>query len=111
MAHEVFNKDTLLDLMVNGVPLFIHLFFIGVILALPYFGFDGLAAIQSFGLLVASALFLTVLSYVAAKAITESENNAEVYVPGQATVEGSKPLTEREEDRVWEEESEGDQSR
>lgn len=109
MANEVFNRDTLLDLVVNGVPWFIHVFFIGVFLLLPYFGFEGLESILAFGILVVSTISLTILSYIGAKAITRGEREAEVYVPGQANVEGSVPLTQREEDRIWEEEAEGDE--
>lgn len=97
MANTVFDKETLLDLLVNGIPLFIMLFFIGVFVAIPVFGFAGIEAGLQFGIVGLSFIALTVLSYIVGKAITLAEENETVYMPGQATVEGSKPLKEREE--------------
>lgn len=97
MANEVFKRETLLDLVVNGVPLFILLFFTVFFLALPVFGFGGLEAWLHFAIVVVSFVSLAILSYVAAIAIVRAEESGPVYLPGQANVEGSKPLEEREE--------------
>lgn len=97
MATKVFDKETLLDLLVNGVPLFILLFFIGVFLALPAFGLGGLATGLQFAIVVLSFVALAVLTYLTGKAVSTAEKTGTVYMPGQATVRGSKPLEEREE--------------
>lgn len=98
MANEVFKRETLLDLVVNGVPLFILLFFTVFFLALPVFGFGGLEAWLHFAIVVVSFVSLAILSYVAAIAIVRAEESGPVYLPGQANVEGSNPLEEREEE-------------
>lgn len=97
MSDTVFNKETLLDLLVNGIPLFILLFFLGVFVALPVFGFGGIEAGLQFGIVAVSFIALTILTYLVGNAITVAEDSGTVYMPGQATVVGSKPLEEREE--------------
>lgn len=97
MANEVFKRETLLDLVVNGIPLFILLFFTVFFLALPVFGFGGIEFWLHLGIIVASFVSLVVLSYLAAIAIVRAEESDTVYVPGQANVEGSKPIKERED--------------
>lgn len=97
MSDTIFDKETLLDLLVNGIPLFILLFFLGVFVALPTFGFGGIEAGLQFGIVAVSFIALTILTYLVGKAITVAENNGTVYMPGQATVVGSKPIEEREE--------------
>lgn len=105
MAREIFKRDTLLDLVVNGVPLSILFFFILFFLALPVFGFGGIEAWLHFAVVVVSFVSLAILSYVAAVAIVRAEEKVPVYLPGQANVEGSKPLEEREEALEREEEA------
>lgn len=110
MASTVFNKETLLDLVVNGIPLFIMLFFVGVFVALPVFGFGGLEAWLQFGIVVLSFVALAILTYVTGKAITIAEETGTVYMPGQANVEGSKPLEEREEALTRDEEESNEEA-
>lgn len=98
MANTVFDRETLLDLLVNGIPLFILLFFLGIFIALPVFGFGGIEAGLQLGVVGVSFIALAVLTYLVGKAISVAEKNGTVYMPGQATVEGSKPLEEREEE-------------
>jgi hypothetical protein len=102
MANKVFDKETLLDLIVNGVPLFILLFFIGIFAVLPYFGSSGLATGLQYAIVALSFVALGVLTYLAAVAIAGSEIGNDVYLPGQASVEGAKPIEEREQERIWE---------
>jgi hypothetical protein len=96
METKVFDRETLLDLVVNGVPLFILLFFVGLFLVLPAFGMDGLATGLQMGIIIGSFVALLILTYVVGKAISVAEKTGTVYMPGQANVEGSKPLEERE---------------
>lgn len=112
MENKVFDKETLLDLVVNGVPLFILLFFFAVFIALPYFGFSGLATIQQLLIVGLSFVGLAILTYIAAKKIAGTEKEGTDYLPGQANVPGSKPLEEREEEREREYygEAEGEES-
>jgi hypothetical protein len=98
MANEIFDRETMLDLVVNFIPLFIILFFtIGFIFFNP-FGFESLTSGIQFGLLIAPFILLAILTYISGKAIAGSEKNYTVYLPGQATVTGAKPLHEHEEE-------------
>ena len=98
MANTVFDRETLLDLIVNGVPLFILLFFFVAFLLVPSFGYSGLEMLVQLLIVGASFVALAFLTYVAAKKIAGSEKENTNYLPGQANVPGSKPLDEREAD-------------
>ncbi|MFB6096777.1 MAG: DUF6684 family protein [Haloferacaceae archaeon] len=97
MANTVFDRETLLDLIVNGVPLFILLFFLVAFVLVPSFGTAGIEMIVQLLIVAASFVALAVLTYIAAVKITGSEKSGTSYLPGQANVPGSKPLDEREE--------------
>lgn len=96
MTDEIFDRETMLDLVVNFIPLFIILFFtIGFLFFNP-FGFDSLNSGIQFGLLIAPFILLAILTYISGKAIAGSEKNYTVYLPGQATVTGAEPLHEHD---------------
>jgi hypothetical protein len=92
MATETFDRETLLDLVVNVIPLFIILFFTVAFVLFNPFGFEPLASGIQFGLLVAPFVLLAILTYISGKAISSAEKNTPVYLPGQATVAGASPL-------------------
>lgn len=96
MANKLFDKDTVLDLTVNVIPLFIIVFFIVGFAVYPAFGTDLLPSAVQFGLLVVPFVMLTVLTYVSGKAVSAAEKTATVYPAGQATVPGAEPLHESE---------------
>ncbi|WP_232701317.1 DUF6684 family protein [Halobacterium wangiae] len=74
MNSSVFDKDTLLDLTVNIVPLFILAFFIVGYLVVNPWGFDNpLLVVVSHGLMLFTFLALAVLTYVAAVKIEGGE--------------------------------------
>ncbi|KAB1189021.1 MULTISPECIES: DUF6684 family protein [Haloferax] len=110
MASKTFDKDTILDLTVNMVPLVIILFFVvGFALVNP-FGFDSLTTGLQYGIMVGSFILLAALTYLSGKAIAGSEHTSTVYPPGQATVPGVKPLHEEhaEAEAELEEPNDGD---
>ena len=92
MANEIFDRETRLDLLVNIIPLFILAFFIVAFLVFAPFGIDPLTSSIQFGLIAIPFVLLTVLTYFAGRAVAGSENNAPVYLPGQASVRGAEPL-------------------
>jgi len=94
MANKIFDRDTLLDLTVNVVPLFIIAFFVVAFAVLSPFGIDPLASSIQFGLLAVPFVLLAILTYFAGRAVAGSEQSGEVYLPGQAGVRGAKPLEE-----------------
>jgi hypothetical protein len=89
---EIFDRETILDLVVNFIPLFIIFFFIVAFLLFNPFGVEPLASGIQFGLLVAPFVLLAILTYISGKAISGAEKGFTVYLPGQATVTGAKPL-------------------
>lgn len=72
-----FDKDTLLDLTVNVIPLGIILFFIGAFAVVPAFGVDPVFSGMQFALMIAMFLLLAVLTYYAGKAIEGAEDEGE----------------------------------
>lgn len=100
MATRIFDRETILDLTVNIVPLFIILFFVVGFAVVNPFGFDPMASGIQFALLVAPFVLLAVLTYISGKAIAGAEKRHDVYIPGQATVTGEQPLEhDADEDR------------
>ena len=83
-----FEKDTLLDLTVNVIPLGIILFFIGAFAVVPAFGVDPVFTTLQFALMISMFLLLAVLTYYAGKAIEGSEeatDHAAIEEPNSAT--------------------------
>ncbi|MFB6196325.1 MAG: DUF6684 family protein [Haloplanus sp.] len=97
MSTKVFDRDTLLDLTVNFIPLFIILFFIVGYAVYDPFGVDTVPRILQYVLLVAPFVLLAILTYLSGKAIATTEKTDPVYMPGGATVEGAEPIEEHEE--------------
>ncbi|MFB6107849.1 MAG: DUF6684 family protein [Haloplanus sp.] len=98
MAEKIFDRETLLDLLVNFVPLFILVFFIVGYTVYDPFGFDPLISTLHYVLLVMPFLMLALLTYLSGKAISKADmSDVDVYVPGAATVDDAKPIEERME--------------
>ena len=74
MALFGFEKDTLLDLTVNIIPLGILFFFIVAFAVFPAFGTDPVFSGLQFALIISMFLLLTVLTYYAGKAVENAEN-------------------------------------
>lgn len=72
-----FEKDTLLDLTVNVIPLGIILFFIGAFALVNPFGLDPVFSGLQFALMVSMFGLLAVLTYYAGKAIEGAEHAAD----------------------------------
>ena len=69
MSHPVFNRETMLDISVNIIPLFILAFFIGVFLFTSPWPPSLLMTVVALGLHVVPLVLLALLTYVAAKYI------------------------------------------
>ncbi|WP_193570577.1 DUF6684 family protein [Halorubellus sp. JP-L1] len=69
MAQRVFTKDTMLDLVVNIIPLGILAFFIGLFVLAGPFSWDPLYSTLMLGIIGGSFVLLTVLTYFSAIAI------------------------------------------
>lgn len=79
MAREIFDRETMLDLTVNIIPLFIILFFIVGFAVFAPFGFEpaGLGTIMQYVLLLFPFVALAVLTYLSAKVIVRDERAQE----------------------------------
>jgi len=98
MSTKVFDRDTLLDLTVNFIPLFIILFFIVGYVVYNPFGVDSVARILQYALLITPFVLLALLTYLSGKAIATAEKTSTMYLPGGSTVDGAEPIEERHEE-------------
>lgn len=69
MVESVFNKETLLDLSVNVIPLGIMAFFLILFVGFGAWGGSMLIEVVSWGLVVVPFVGLAVLTYLAARKI------------------------------------------
>lgn len=77
MTEKVFDRETLLDLTVNVIPLGILLFFVAAFALVNPWGIDSVVSGLQFAIVGSTAVLLTVLTYYAGKAISKAENEAE----------------------------------
>jgi hypothetical protein len=98
MARKVFDRETLLDLTVNFIPLFILLFFIVGYVVYNPFQFGSTERILQYVLLGAPFVLLAILTYLSGKAIASTEKDSPVYMPGAATVDGAEPIEDEHEE-------------
>jgi len=98
MQSETFDRETILDLMVNFIPLGIILFFIGTFAVFAPWGFELMPSGLMFAVMGIMFHALLVLTYLSAKAIAGDEKRATVYAQGQAGLEGATPLHELEDE-------------
>jgi len=71
-----FEKETLLDLTVNMIPLGILLFFIAAFAIVPAFGVDPVFTAMQFAIMGTMFVGLAILSYYTGKAIEGAEEQA-----------------------------------
>ncbi|QSG02140.1 DUF6684 family protein [Natranaeroarchaeum sulfidigenes] len=73
MSREIFDRDTLLDLTVNFIPLGILALFIALYVVFNPWGWDPLFSTLQFGLITITFVLLAVLTYLSGKAIEGDE--------------------------------------
>ncbi|MWG36448.1 DUF6684 family protein [Halomarina oriensis] len=97
MAPDVFDRETMLDLSVNVIPLFIILFFVVVFAVISPFGYALVPTTIQMALLIVPFVGLAILTYYSGKAIAQSEAELEAReraVAGASEVESSDEETE-----------------
>ena len=77
MSPKTFDRETLLDLTVNAIPLGILAFFIVAFALVNPFGWDTLVSTLQFAIIGVTGLLLSILTYYAGKAISEAEAEME----------------------------------
>lgn len=73
MSRELFDRETLLDLTVNFIPLAILGFFFLLYVFVNPWGFDPLYSTLQFGIILGIFALLCVLTYFSGKAIEGDE--------------------------------------
>jgi len=91
METEIFDRETILDLVVNFIPLGIILFFIAFFIVVTPWGFEGRTSGVMLGLLIVPFVGLAILTYLSAKAIAGDEKTKPVYAQGQAGLAEAEP--------------------
>ena len=97
MEAEIFDKETILDLMVNFIPLGIIFFFIAAFVLYDPWGFDPRFSGLMLAIMGGMFIALAVLTYISGKAIAGDEKRATVYPQGQAGLEGAEPIHEHDD--------------
>ncbi|WP_138005403.1 DUF6684 family protein [Halalkalirubrum salinum] len=98
MESKIFDKETLLDLTVNFIPLGIILTFIAVFAVVSPWGFDIRASGIMYAVMIIMFTALGVLTYLSGKAIAGDEKTKPVYSQGQAFLDDSEPIEHEEAD-------------
>jgi uncharacterized membrane protein len=78
-----FDRETMLDLTVNVIPLGILFFFIVAFAVANPFGWDNLISGLQFAIVIVTFVLLVILTYYAGKAVQEAEEELEVE-PGES---------------------------
>jgi len=79
--REIFDRDTMLDLSVNIIPLAILAFFIVLFLVVTPgpFRFDSVLSTVQFAIMITTFVLLAVLTYYAGRAIAGAEKRLGVH--------------------------------
>jgi membrane protein implicated in regulation of membrane protease activity len=110
MAPDVFDRETMLDLSVNVIPLFIILFFVVVFVAIAPFGYSLVTTTIQMALLIVPFIALAVLTYYSGKAISQSEAELEARENELAEGDAETSAVEGDDEDVPEAELEGTES-
>jgi membrane protein implicated in regulation of membrane protease activity len=110
MAPDVFDRETMLDLSVNVIPLFIILFFVVVFVVIAPFGYSLVATAIQMALLIVPFIALAVLTYYSGKAISESEAELEARENELAEGDAETSAVEGDDGEAPEAELEGTES-
>lgn len=108
MESKIFDKETLLDLTVNFIPLGIILTFIIVFAVVSPWGFDIRASGLMYAIMIVMFIALGVLTYLSGKAIAGDEKTKPVYSQGQAFLDNAKPIEHGEADHDVDETNDGE---
>jgi len=76
-SEKVFDRETLLDLTVNVIPLGILIVFFVAYLAFNPFGFDSVISTIQLAIIGTAAVLLTVLTYYSGAAVSKAETQHE----------------------------------
>lgn len=89
MSEKIFDRETLLDLTVNAVPMGMLLFFVGLFLVFQPFGSAPVAVALQFSIVLLTMAALVVLTYYAGRAVSLAEQEMEAE-HGEGSLEASE---------------------
>ena len=81
MSERTFDRETLLELSVNVIPLGILVFFVAVYAVVGSFPDDPVVLVIQMSIILLTAGGLTVLTYYSGKAISGAEEEMDEYIP------------------------------
>ncbi len=81
MSDRIFDRETLLDLTVNVIPLGILVFFVGAYALIGSFPDDPVIVLIQMSIIVLTGVGLAVLTYFSGKAISGAEEEIDDYIP------------------------------
>ncbi|MFT4884193.1 MAG: hypothetical protein ACI8U4_001706 [Natronomonas sp.] len=81
MSERTFDRDTLLDLFVNGIPLAILLFFVVLYVAVAPFPENSVVLVVQLSIITLTGVALALLTYFSGKAISTAEKEMEDPIP------------------------------
>jgi len=81
MSDRLFDRDTMLDLSVNVIPIGILLCFIVLFAVVAPFPADSAVLIVQMSVIVITGVALAILTYYSGKAIESGEEEMDEYIP------------------------------
>lgn len=97
MSDRIFDRDTMLDLSVNFIPLGILLFFVLVFFVLTPFPSDPLILLVQMSLVIIPGIALLMLTYYSGNAIEGSRDDEEGAGPGYSEADAEVARSTGEE--------------
>ena len=83
MSKRVFDRETMLDLSVNFIPLAMLLFFVLLFAVVTPFPTDSVVIAIQMSIVIITGIALAILTYYSGVAITNSEAESEEHAPSE----------------------------
>lgn len=81
MSDRIFDRDTMLDLSVNIIPLAVLLFFVLLFAVIAPFPGDSVIIVVQMSIIIITGIALAILTYYSGKAVAGAENQMDEYIP------------------------------
>jgi len=81
MSDRIFDRDTMLDLSVNVIPIGILLCFVLLFAVFSPFPGDSVVLLVQMSIMIITGIALAILTYYSGKAITRDERATDEYIP------------------------------
>ncbi|CAI49318.1 uncharacterized protein NP_2454A [Natronomonas pharaonis DSM 2160] len=95
MSNSVFDRETMLDLSVNVIPLAVLLFFIAAFAVIAPFPGNAVVVVVQMSIIVLTGFGLAVLTYYSGKAVAGDETDDQI-PPGYSREDAAGPAHKEE---------------